>query len=355
MATYPSDALRKKVSSLPAAPGCYLFKDAAGRILYVGKSKALRGRVRSYFAGAAAQDERIADLVRQIRDVEHITTETELDALIREYLLIRQHKPWFNSQFVRVKVRPYLRIDRRAAYPTLSIAAEAARDGAAYFGTFQDRYDAEDALQRIGDVFRTPRCGLTSFAGAKRACLYHQMAKCDAPCIGAIDAPAYQRAIEDLIRLLTGEEASAVKRLRDDMQRAALAQRYEHAAKCKAALEQLDRIGRKCRHHIRIEDDTNALLFMQGGSDTSLSVFDIRRGDVVRRTRIPCDAPAGVAADLFLRALGDAGCQAAADDRRIDCLLAIHTKRRFVPLGQPDSAADIRSSFKAGYAQFVGE
>ncbi len=275
--------LQEKIDAAPRLPGCYLFYDQLGNIIYVGKSKMLAGRVRSYFHASAKEDDRVWKLVREIRDVSFITTPTEVDALLQEYRLIKEHKPWFNSQHIRDLQRPYIRIDFSTGYPTISIATEKLDDEAEYYGAFDDLFDAREAIELLNIVWKTPLCGKAVFDPNVRPCLYHGMGKCSAPCAGIVDVSKYHAAVADAAHLLSGQQAMAVDALSDEMSRLASRMCFEQAGAIKDLLARMERLRRKCRRRFRISGDTNALVFLRAQGGHAFSVFFVSMGAILCR------------------------------------------------------------------------
>lgn len=278
----PAKTLAEKIKEAPKAPGCYLFYDGQGRILYVGKAKSLASRVRQYFHAAAREDERIAPLVPRIADVQYVTTPTETDALLEEYRLIKLHKPWFNAQLKRDTEHPYLRIGLAEAFPSISVAWQEADGGAAYYGCFFDIYDAEEAMELLGDVWKTPRCGKAPLP--ERPCLYHGMGKCAGPCGGHIAQDAYRAAIGEISALLAGEDVPALASLRARVAEHAAALAFEKAQETQALLDRLERLRQKGRKIFRLPEDRDVYVLLRAYREASFSVFLVRGGAVAKRT-----------------------------------------------------------------------
>lgn len=299
-----SEELLQKVKTAPKAPGCYLFRDRQGNIIYVGKAKRLSTRVRNYFQPSAAQDERLEDLLPQITDVEYRETASELDALMLEYRLIKQHKPWFNSQLKPDKRRPWLRIDMAADFPTLTVVSVRTDDAAEYFDCFIDEQDVKAALLLFNQVWRTPQCGRASFGKAGSPCLYHSLNVCFAPCSGRLgeadsdEAAAYREAVEQVLRLLHGKSVPKLAELKTEMRRAADALEFEKAATCKAQLDGLRRIQVKAKRMFHLPEDADVLVRIRPYREKAFSLFYAHNGEVWYRADFLCEPDMGKAADM---------------------------------------------------------
>ncbi len=280
-------ALAEKVRAAPQQPGCYLFTDRYGYIIYVGKAKNLRSRVKSYFTKAAAEDERTAELVPTIGDVEYQVTGSELDALLLEYRLIKQHKPWFNAQMKPDKRRPYLRIAAGTPYATLSVSDAPGNDGATYYDFFTDEDDVKQALALLGRVWGLPQCGQRSFAGSRGPCLYHTLTGCMAPCSREPDEHQYAAVLAEVQLLFAGGRVPRVKVLKQEMAEAAAALAFERAAACKELLEGLQRLQHKSRRWFHLPEQGAALVLIRPHREKAFSVFSVVDGQVRRRADFP--------------------------------------------------------------------
>lgn len=285
--------LRDKIKAAPSEPGCYLFMDKFGYIIYVGKAKNLKNRIKSYFSKAAAADERIAELVPKIVDVEYRVTVSELDALLLEFRLIKQHKPWFNSQLKPEKLRPYLRIATADPYATLSVSAQKMDDGAVYYDFFTDEEDVKATLNILCKTWGLPQCGQRSFIKKKSPCVYHTLDGCMAPCSGKPDAGHYANTIREVQRYLDGKPSGRVKALKQEMHAAADALEFEKAVSCKGLLECLQRIRHKSRRRFHLPEDGAALVLIRPFREKAFSAFCVQNGQVLVRIdyqSVPSDA-----------------------------------------------------------------
>jgi excinuclease ABC subunit C len=231
-------ALKDKIGLLPLTSGVYLMKDASGVIIYIGKAVSLRRRVQSYFRGKA-QNVKTDLLVSHIEDVDFILTQSEAEALILESALVKKHLPKYNIELKDGKSYPYIQITSDA-FPLVSFVRLAKSDqkkkGVRYFGPYVDAALIREALTLIRKIFPFRTCDPL----AEKACLYHNIGLCDAPCIGGISEQDYRRTVSSIVRVLEGEKDKLYRELKEDMERLSRARDFERAAKVR---DQLRAIG----------------------------------------------------------------------------------------------------------------
>lgn len=283
MTTQTDTELKAKMQAAPESPGCYLYKDKSGTVIYVGKAKVLRNRVRSYFH--ATDDEKVQRLVQQIADVEYFTTETETDALLHEHRLIKQYKPWFNRQLKRDTPHPLITLNRKGKYATLSVVPGRDTAGAKYFDCFHDEQDAKDTLAILQRAWRTPSCGQVEFGKAGRACLNYHLGTCMAPCEGRANEDDYAWAIADIVRLFEGKRVSRMLQLEQEMQESAEALAYEKAGDIKQLLGDLERLQRKARRMFHFPADRAVLVFLRAYREAGFTLYLVRDGAVQAQKR----------------------------------------------------------------------
>lgn len=225
---------------LPDRPGVYFMKSSSGKILYIGKAKSLNNRVRSYFNAIEAHDGRKRKLMAKVRTVTWTETTTELDALILESRLIKEHKPHYNRAQRRYRNRPFIRLDAQAEYPSISFSTNLADDGAEYYGPLRNRKQAEFLVELIARFFRLRECSDERLHLGQR-CLYADIDRCTAPC-ETEDAEAYAEAVERVRAFLVGQDHSIMDELEARMRQAARQLEYEKAAEYRDWQEQLKRV-----------------------------------------------------------------------------------------------------------------
>jgi excinuclease ABC subunit C len=239
----PPPAVESALAGLPDAPGVYLWKDADGRVVYVGKAKSLRARVRQYFADDFAASPRLALLQRTIQGVETIVVASESQALILENNLIKEYHPRFNIDLRDDKRYPWLALTMGEPFPRLVVTRAPADDGSRYFGPYTDVGNLRQMLRVIRRIFQVRSCSYDLPRDAPdRPCLDYHIGKCKAPCVGWQGREAYGRMIQDVLLFLEGRTLEVRARLRERMQAAAAAMQFELAAELRDALKRLDQI-----------------------------------------------------------------------------------------------------------------
>jgi excinuclease ABC subunit C len=246
----------EKVRSFPQTPGVYLMKDAAGRVIYVGKAKNLRSRAGSYFLKAAAEDSRTAKLVTEIRDIDYIDAESEIDALLMEARLIKDILPKFNRDLRDSKTFPYLEVFTHEDFPRVRFTREPRPRGTKLYGPFANPRGLRGAIQVLQKVFRFRTCTLDIDADDPRwrwyrPCLLHSIAQCTAPCNLRISKELYRKDIHRLQRFLEGGKNKLLAEMREEMEAASRELRFEEAARLRDEIEMIETLddrGRLERH-----------------------------------------------------------------------------------------------------------
>jgi DNA polymerase-3 subunit epsilon len=230
---------------LPDRPGVYFMRDRRGRVIYVGKAKSLRNRVRSYFAGVDNHPPKTKKLVRDVRDVTWVETGTELAALLEESKAIKQLLPVYNRAQRKYRDYPFLRLDTTHAYPTLSWTPRLETDGAEYYGPLGRRGQAEELVELIARLYPLRECDDPVFA-LGRPCLYAQMGRCTAPCVGGAGAAVYPEVVERVRAFLRGQDEDALAAVEEAMHAAAARREFEQAGWYRDQLRRLRRtLGRQ--------------------------------------------------------------------------------------------------------------
>ena len=241
------DSLREQVERLPADPGVYLFKDDAGKVLYVGKAKSLRTRVRSYFRDGADGRYHIQFLVTRATGLDFIVTQTEQEALILENNLIKKYRPRYNVFLKDDKTYVNLRLNVKHPYPRLTVVRRPKRDGAQYFGPFASAGSVRQTLRTLGRVFPLRTCTDAELRRRTRPCLYYYIKRCPAPCVGKVDAQDYAETVRRVTMFLKGRGNELLKTLRDRMELEAAERRYEAAARTRDQIFAVQRVIEKQR------------------------------------------------------------------------------------------------------------
>ncbi|MFM1847993.1 MAG: hypothetical protein RL417_1467, partial [Pseudomonadota bacterium] len=232
-------SLKIQVGNFPKLPGVYLMKDERGGVIYVGKAKDLRARVRSYFAGT---DERlqVEFLLKRIHTIDTIVTENEQQAFVLERDLITQHKPRYNIRLKDDKAYLCIRIDENAAWPRLELVRKVVNDGARYFGPYSFSYELRALLDIIKRVVPLRTCTDTVFFNRARPCLEYQIKRCAGPCTLPVDTADYRRWVKQAIAVLEGKTDPVVRELTVAMESASADLRFEDAAAIRDRLHILE-------------------------------------------------------------------------------------------------------------------
>lgn len=275
-------ALEEKLNALPTKPGCYLYKDQNGQILYVGKAINLRNRVRSYFHKSANLTPKTRRLVQSIHDLEYIVTESELEALVLECNLIKKYQPNFNVRLRDDKQYPYLCLTTAEPFPRLLLTRRVRQDGNKYFGPYAGSGAVYKTMDLINRIFPLVSCG-KPFDGrpVQKPCLYHHLGQCLAPCAGLADRGEYQAAVKDVIAFLEGKQEKLIRDLRKKMEQAAEALLFERAAKIRDQIAAVEEVmaRQKVISTRMIDQDVVAVVADEGGA--CVQMFYIRGGKLI--------------------------------------------------------------------------
>ena len=233
-------SLREQIRSLPTDPGVYLFRDASGEILYVGKAKSVRARVRSYLRPDVLRSPKLAHLARRIHGVESFVAQSEAEALLLEWNLIKEHSPRFNIQLRDDKSYPYIKVTLAESFPRIFVTRRLKEDGSRYFGPFTDVKAMRRALRAIKRMYAIRSCHYDMpREGPPRPCLDYHIGRCKAPCIGEQTEDEYREMIEEVVEVLSGRTARVRRTVERRMQAAARTLEFERAAELRDVLRGL--------------------------------------------------------------------------------------------------------------------
>jgi excinuclease ABC subunit C len=276
--------LEQKAASLPAEPGVYLFKDVLGNILYVGKSRSLRNRVRSYFLEARWVDAKTGSLVREIADVDYIVVDNEREALALENSLIKQYKPKFNILLRDDKTYPYIRFTAFEKFPRVYVTRRLVKDGSIYFGPFFPHSLAYRIVHFIHKTFRIPSCTVDLTRAHPRPCLQYYIRRCHGPCVpGLTTDEKYAEAARDAKLFLEGRRHDLMESLECRMTEAADTERFEQAAAYRDLLRTLSEIEERQKIAAAQGDDVDVLAWHAEPPLVAVNLFHLRGGRVVDR------------------------------------------------------------------------
>jgi excinuclease ABC subunit C len=276
--------LLQKAGSLPAEPGVYLFKDALGKILYVGKSSSLRNRVKSYFLESRWLDAKTGSLVREIADVDYIVVDNEREALALENSLIKQYKPKFNILLRDDKTYPYIRYTAFEKYPRVYVTRRLLKDGSIYFGPFFPHSLAYRIVHFIHKTFRIPSCTVDLTRAHPRPCLQYYIHRCHGPCVpGLTTDEKYAEAARDVKLFLEGRRHVLIESLESRMMEASETERFEQAAMYRDLLHTLNEIEERQKIAAAQGDDIDVLAWHAEPPLVAVNLFHLRGGRVVDR------------------------------------------------------------------------
>lgn len=282
MAYTPPENIQELLKNLPAKPGVYLHKDKHGTILYVGKAINLRSRVRSYFHNNV-DSVKTQRLRREIADVETISTDSELEALLLENTLIKKHQPRYNVRLKDDKRYPYIKIHWADAYPKVTVTRRMERDGSRYFGPYTSVWAVHQTLDMLRKVFPYLTCDRVITGQDERACLYYDIKLCNGPCIGAVSKQQYRAMIQQLMEFLNGKTEGVVKQIEVKMEQAAVNLHFEKAAEYRDQLRAVNQVVAKQKVISAANADQDVIAFAREKGDACVQVFFIRHGKLIGR------------------------------------------------------------------------
>ena len=275
---------REKAAQLPLRAGVYLFKDAAGTILYVGKALSLRNRVKSYFLENRWADAKTGSLVREIADLDYIVVDNEAEALALENNLIKRYKPKFNILLRDDKTYPYIKFTAYEKYPRVYVTRRLQKDGSIYFGPYFPASLAYRLVHLIHKNFLVPSCYVDLNRKHPRPCLQYYIHRCYGPCVeNYVTDERYAEAARDVRLFLEGRRTDLAKSLEERMERASDGQRYEEAASYRDLLRTLEEISERQKIAAASGDDTDVLAWYAEPPQVAANLFHLRGGRVVDR------------------------------------------------------------------------
>jgi excinuclease ABC subunit C len=279
-----NESLRDKAESLPALPGVYVFKDAEGRPVYVGKAKSLRHRVRSYFQDARPSDEKRDRMLESAADLETILVDNEREAMALENNLIKRFKPRYNVLLRDDKSYPYLKLTLGERFPRVYVTRRLKKDGAAYFGPYFPASLAHRLVDLIHRRFKIPSCSVDLTRDHPRPCLQYYIRRCLGPCVEGLTTPeAYAESVRDVRLLLEGRMSDLVRDLHQRMLRASEAQRFEEAARYRDLVSTVEQVRERQKMAAHGGGDTDVLGFHHEGAQAAVNLFHLRGGRAVDR------------------------------------------------------------------------
>ena len=275
--------LREKAAQLPLAPGVYLYKDGGGQVIYVGKAKVLRHRVRSYFSEDKLADVKTGSLIAEARDIDYILVDNEKEALALENNLIKQYQPRFNVLLRDDKTYPYVKLTRER-YPRVYVTRRLRKDGATYFGPFFPANLAHRLVHFIHRHFLVPSCKVDLTRYHPKPCLQYHIHRCLGPCVeGLADGDAYEAAVRNVRQFLEGRHTDLARELRGRMEAASGEMRFEEAASLRDLLATVEEIEQRQKMAAAKGDDVDIFGCYAEPPLVALNLFHLRHGQIVDR------------------------------------------------------------------------
>lgn len=279
-----TDLIARKIATLPDTPGVYLWKDAEGKTLYVGKAKRLRSRVRSYLQSDHIASVKTQALMRKVADVDTIVVPSEAHALVLEANLIKEYRPRFNIALRDDKSYPYIRVTVQEPFPRVFVTRRLVNDGSRYFGPYTDVAAMRRALNVVSRIFTIRSCSYDMPAEMpQRPCLDYHIGRCKAPCIGAQTEAEYRAMIDEVLLFLDGRTAEVRRRVRARMDEAATRLDFERAAELRNALKRLEEMEEPTVVVDPSGGDRDVVGFARDGDDACLTILRFRDGRLLAR------------------------------------------------------------------------
>ncbi|MDK2820454.1 MAG: excinuclease subunit [Clostridia bacterium] len=293
--------LKEKLQHLPDHPGVYLMYDAKGEVIYVGKATSLKKRVKSYFRGQ--QLPRTAVMVSHITDIEYILTDNEVEALVLESNLIKEHKPRYNVNLKDDKSYPYIKITSKEQFPRVQVTRSVVRDGSRYFGPYTNVGSLRETLKILRALFPIRTCKGTPLKPRSRPCLNYHIGRCLAPCTNQVTPEVYRQAVDNVIMFLEGKHEVLSKKLKEEMEMASERLEFEKAAKIRDQLKAVQDVCERQKVTAASEDDADAIAFARERGAALGIVFFSRGGKIIGRDHFFLEGTSGLSRAEIMAAL----------------------------------------------------
>ena len=275
------ERVRTILDNLPMKPGVYIMKDAKDTIIYVGKAKYLRNRVRSYFTINADGRAKTIQMRGQVAEIDFIVTESDVKALILEETLIKKHKPRYNISLKDDKRYPYIRISWQDPYPKIETTRRVEQDGARYFGPYAAMWAVQNTLQVLRKAFPYLTCDREITGNDARACLYHDLKLCNAPCIGAVSRDQYRQMIQELMDILSGKSEGVLARMNQTMLDAAENLQFEQAAAIRDQMKAIEFITTRHKAVSSDMENQDVIAIARENGEALVQILFIRNGKLI--------------------------------------------------------------------------
>lgn len=270
------DIIKEKLKLLPDNPGVYIMLDEYKNVIYVGKARVLKNRVRQYFHNSP-KPEKVMKMVANIRDFNYIITNSEIDALALENNLIKKYKPKYNILLKDDKTYPYIKVNMREEFPNFSITRKTAKDGCKYFGPFMGGISCKDILDTLQLTFGVRLCH-TATTGRKRECLNYHIGRCPAPCAGRINRVDYTARVKKALSFLDGNYGETAELLKSKMVNAAENENFELALDYKSKIEMLSKLEAKRITSLNRYLDADIIAYATNNMYSAVNVLVTRKG-----------------------------------------------------------------------------
>ena len=289
MANPPSKKFQAQLQAMPSRPGVYIFRDAKGKVIYVGKAASLRNRVRYYFGATHGFEAKTRRLVEQIADIDFILTGTVQEALLLEATLVKRHQPFFNVRLKDDKHYPYLKIDVKEDWPRVEITRRVRNDGARYFGPFASAGSVRRTLDLVKKLFPWRSCTKVITGEDPRPCLEYYIHRCIGPCASLCTKEEYDTVIGQTIMFLEGRTDEIARDLRREMQAASEALEYERAARLRDQVQAIERTTERQVMEVRDRTDMDVFGLAREEQEAYVQVWFVRKGNVIGRDNFQLD------------------------------------------------------------------
>ena len=277
--------IQEELKKLPGKPGVYLMHDERDAIIYVGKAISLKNRVRQYFQSSRNKGAKIEQMVTHISRFEYIVTDSELEALVLECNLIKEHRPKYNTMLMDDKSYPFIKVTVNEPFPRVMLARQMKKDKAKYFGPYTSAGAVKDTIELIRKLYHIRSCNrsLPKDIGKERPCLNYHNHQCQAPCQGYISQEEYRKSIDEVVRFLNGHYDLVLKELEEKMMAASDSLEFEKAIEYRELLTSVQKVAQKQKITDTAGDDRDIIAMASEGEDAVVQVFFIRSGRLIGR------------------------------------------------------------------------
>ena len=277
--------IQEELKKLPSQPGVYIMHDEKDAIIYVGKAISLKNRVRQYFQSSRNKGAKIEQMVTHISRFEYIVTDSELEALVLECNLIKEHRPKYNTMLKDDKGYPFIKVSVDEEYPRVMLAWRMKKDKAKYYGPYTSVTAVKDAIELVRKLYHIRSCSrkLPRDIGKERPCLYYHIHQCEAPCQGYISKEDYRGYIQKAISFLNGNSKEVIRELQEKMMLASEELRFEDAVEYRDLIESVKRIGERQKITSHDDEDKDIIAMAIDREDAVVQVFFMRQGKMIGR------------------------------------------------------------------------